>query len=145
MIIGRQVRLDDGHQVRRDAHVAGPGVGLGSADDELPGHPDHTPADAQDALGDVDITTAQLGQLPEPETAPRGQQHHEPVPLGHGQGEGLELGQGGGSKLHALRVAAPSDVTGVEVEEAALHRVSEDGAQEPVGVRSGGRGAVPQR
>ena len=69
------------------------------------------------ALG-VDVVAAQLGQLAEPQAAPRGQQHHQPVALGHRLREGLELGEGRGlDLLHALGVARAADVARVEVDQ----------------------------
>ena len=43
-------------------------------------------------LVEVDVAAAQAGELPEPESAPGGEQHQESVPRGHGVGEGLHLG-----------------------------------------------------
>ena len=55
----------------------------------------------------VDVFAAQLGQLAEPQTAPGGEQHHQPVPLGHGVNDRRQLLEGGGLGL-VTRLACPA-------------------------------------
>ena len=149
--VGGQVCLDDRHQVRRDGHVAGSGVALGRGHREAVRGAHHGALDADDAdalVGvEVDVATAQLGQLAEPQRAPGRQQDHRLVPLGHRLGELRQLGQrwpvgsdlalgGRGAPDHA-RVGADLPVAGSG---------GQDGAQQPVGSATARVGVlVPNR
>ena len=67
-----------GDQMRRDGHVADPGGGFGRADHVgRPVHVGDAPADPQPAAVEVYVFAAQLGDLTEPQPAPRREQDRQ--------------------------------------------------------------------
>jgi hypothetical protein len=68
-------------------------LGLRRADHRLPVHVRNSAAHPHQVMVEIDVLAAQLGQLPEPQPAPRGQQHHRPIGRAHLGGYDLKLGQ----------------------------------------------------
>lgn len=66
-----KVRLEDGQQLGRDRHGPLAGVALRGAHDVLAADPHDDPVDPEPGVLDVAVTASQLGQLSEPQAAPR--------------------------------------------------------------------------
>ena len=90
--------------------------------------------DEDPAVQEVDVPALEAEQLPQAEVAPRRQLDGNPPSLGHGGGQGVDLGDGHhralrrsllGGTLHHARVAA---------DELVSHRRIEDAAQQAIGL-----------
>ena len=85
--------------------VDGPSAGGGFRRGDHPGSADGDSRllDSDRFLVEVDVAAAQAGEFPEPEPAPGGEQHQEPVPRRHGVGENTRIGSGPGWKLGRVK------------------------------------------
>lgn len=68
-----EVLFEHRDEVRRDGDISGAGVALGCADESLSGGSGDAAADVDDAVLQVEVASAELGDLSEPECAPRGE------------------------------------------------------------------------
>jgi hypothetical protein len=105
-----QVRRQVVEDVARDRDISDAGVGLRTLDDPAGAGAHDAAADPKDAVADVDVAAAKLGQFTKAQRAPHRQLHHQPIPLGsltHEDSQFVETGRP--HPLRGPRGAAAAD------------------------------------